>query len=254
MKKFECDIKANNKEWLYKEYIENKRSIRDIAKECLVSCDTIRTRLNRFNIVIRPPKESTCLGYTKGINKTISENVISKNLSQKNGKIIDCLNCGKSIYVPKKLLESRKFCSIYCRNIYWQEHTDSDQDWRSYSDYIVWRKNVYKRDFWKCKVCGSKKIINAHHILDGRNFKEFRFDINNGITLCARHHTQLHFHPSSFIQECIKQTSNIGGTLEIDNPETLIIEFLYSFIRSNDYQEESRTDYGIVWSANIIQI
>jgi hypothetical protein len=252
MKKFECDIKANNKEWLFREYVENKRSLRDIAKECSVSDDTIRTRLNRFNIIIRSPKESNCLGYTKNINKIISKKVISKNLSQKNGSIIACLNCEKPIYTPKKLLETKKFCSISCRDIYWREHVNRNQDWRDYPEYDIWRKNVYKRDFWKCKICNNKRKINAHHILDGNSYENLRFDINNGIVLCEKHHIQLHINPSSFIQECIKQTPNIGGNLEIDNPETLITEFLYSFIRSNDYQGESRTDYGIVWSANII--
>lgn len=78
-----------------------------------------------------------------------------------------------------------------------------------------------------------------------------RFDIGNGITLCEKHHIQLHKYTSSFIQECIKQTPNIGGTPEVDNPEAQIRKYLFFLIGSNDYQGESRTDYGIVWTATI---
>ena len=66
-----------------------------------------------------------------------------------------------------------------------------------------------------------------------------RFDTENAIVLCEKHHIRLHKNTSSFIQECVKQTSNIGGTPVVDNPEASIREFLLSLIRSNDYQEES---------------
>jgi len=251
MREFECDIKANSKEWLIEEYINKSRSMEDLARECGVCADTIRTRLNRFGIKIRPPKESSKLKYAVGIKHAKTQKVINRILSQKTGGIIFCLNCGKEVYKSKKKLNTAKFCSISCRDEFYRRNIDRNQDWRDYPEYDEWRKSVYKRDGWKCKICGSKVKINAHHIVPGAKFEEERFSLENGITLCEKHHIQLHTHPSSFIQECIKKTSNIGETPEVDNPETSIKEFLYSLIRSNDYQEESRTDYGIVWSANI---
>lgn len=64
------------------------------------------------------------------------------------------------------------------------------QDRRSDGEYKQWRKNVYKRDEYKCKIanldCSGK--IEAHHILSWKEFKELRYEINNGITLCRAHH------------------------------------------------------------------
>ena len=63
---------------------------------------------------------------------------------------------------------------------------------RSYhdNDYKIWRAEVYKRDNWKCKIADEncKGKIEAHHILDWENYKELRYKVNNGITLCHAHH------------------------------------------------------------------
>jgi hypothetical protein len=63
MKKLELDILANDENWLYQKYIIELRSLRSIAKECNVSDDTIRTRLNKFGIKIRDHKETVKCGY-----------------------------------------------------------------------------------------------------------------------------------------------------------------------------------------------
>ncbi len=60
---------------------------------------------------------------------------------------------------------------------------------RSDPDFIQWRKNVFIRDEYKCKICGeSNKYVQAHHILSWREYPELRYEINNGITLCLAHH------------------------------------------------------------------
>lgn len=55
-----------------------------------------------------------------------------------------------------------------------------------------WAKEVYKRDLYKCTICGSKKRINAHHLNSYHSFPEERYDINNGVTLCVEHHKDFH--------------------------------------------------------------
>jgi 5-methylcytosine-specific restriction endonuclease McrA len=51
----------------------------------------------------------------------------------------------------------------------------------------AWIEAVKTRDGNKCVYCGSDKNTNAHHIIP-REIEKFRFDVNNGVTLCAKHH------------------------------------------------------------------
>jgi hypothetical protein len=73
---------------------------------------------------------------------------------------------------------------------------DTAKDRRSYA-YSEWRKGVWLRDNWKCRIanedCSGR--IEAHHILNYTYCPELRYDINNGITLCRAHH------PSKRIEE-----------------------------------------------------
>ena len=56
--------------------------------------------------------------------------------------------------------------------------------------YQEWRKQVWIRDNYKCKIsnpdCNGR--IEAHHILGWTEYPELRYQINNGITLCHAHH------------------------------------------------------------------
>lgn len=66
----------------------------------------------------------------------------------------------------------------------------SKQGERRTSAYFFWRKEVWKRDNWKCLInnqdCSGR--IEAHHILGYKEYPELRYDIKNGITLCHFHH------------------------------------------------------------------
>jgi len=59
-----------------------------------------------------------------------------------------------------------------------------------------WRLSIFLRDKRFCQKCGMKGKrsipINAHHILSYTDNPELRFDINNGITLCKKCHTEFH--------------------------------------------------------------
>lgn len=70
-----------------------------------------------------------------------------------------------------------------------QKYGEANQDRRS-STYRDWRKQVWIRDNWKCKIQNKdcKGRLEAHHILGYTEHPELRYDINNGITLCHFHH------------------------------------------------------------------
>lgn len=137
-----------------------------------------------------------------------------------------CFTC-KSLYQkPKnqggKIWLSRKYCSIKCRPLanlgrkspwtternlqdnpkrrreqHWNWNTDrtkivivGDNIERRSVQYTQWRKSVWQRDNWKCKIANEdcKGRIEAHHILGFTEYPELRYEINNGITLCHFHH------------------------------------------------------------------
>lgn len=93
-----------------------------------------------------------------------------------------CMECG----IEKRSGENHPY---YNPNL-----TDDERvSRRDYSEYQLWRENVYKRDKYACRGCSSvgKRIV-AHH-LDGYHWcKERRTDLSNGVTLCEDCHTNFH--------------------------------------------------------------
>jgi 5-methylcytosine-specific restriction endonuclease McrA len=47
-----------------------------------------------------------------------------------------------------------------------------------------WAKKVKFRDRFECKACGYKGYLHSHHILPKSKYPKYRYNINNGITLC----------------------------------------------------------------------
>ena len=64
---------------------------------------------------------------------------------------------------------------------------------RRSSAYANWRKEVWLRDNFTCKIanpeCSGR--IEAHHILGYSEHPELRYKTNNGITLCHAHHPRV---------------------------------------------------------------
>lgn len=58
--------------------------------------------------------------------------------------------------------------------------------------YEKWQQAVFERDERKCQMCGSSENLNAHHVIAWMESLELRYDVDNGITLCATCHTKWH--------------------------------------------------------------
>jgi len=58
-------------------------------------------------------------------------------------------------------------------------------------NHSVWREKVLERNGDKCSICKrdltDKRLRHIHHII-GKEFKELRYDENNGILLCPKCH------------------------------------------------------------------
>jgi hypothetical protein len=60
--------------------------------------------------------------------------------------------------------------------------------------YKAWRKAVYKRDRWKCRMpgCpGTDRRLNAHHIRRWADAPALRYVVGNGVSLCRTCHKRI---------------------------------------------------------------
>lgn len=108
----------------------------------------------------------------------------------------DCMNCGLSF--TRIGTKPRKFCSQKCRSVYYsaENHplwdggkTTESEKIRKSVDYKNWRKEVFKRDDFTCKICNKRGgRLQADHIKPFSIFPSLRLDVSNGRTLCVDCH------------------------------------------------------------------
>lgn len=65
----------------------------------------------------------------------------------------------------------------------------SRRDRKLYEDLKDWAFKVKTRDKFECAICGSAEDLQAHHILEKKMFPKHMLNLDNGITLCSRHHS-----------------------------------------------------------------
>lgn len=61
-----------------------------------------------------------------------------------------------------------------------------------------WSYLVHLRYGNKCALCGSTEDLHAHHIVAWKVCEENRYNVNNGILLCKKHHDLAHKNPCIF--------------------------------------------------------
>lgn len=109
-----------------------------------------------------------------------------------------CMDCGEEVSPVKSVVRCRKCAAKFISG---ENHPNWIHDRSSLSRvvnygerrsymYANWRKQVWLRDNFKCKIanpdCGGR--VEAHHILGWASYPELRYEVNNGITLCHAHH------------------------------------------------------------------
>lgn len=68
----------------------------------------------------------------------------------------------------------------------------------------LWSELVKIKAGYKCEYCGTDSHLNSHHVFSRSNYS-VRWDLLNGICLCAGHHTlnskfSAHKAPADFIE------------------------------------------------------
>lgn len=105
-------------------------------------------------------------------------------------KKVKCDYCGTEICKPPCYLKSKHhFCNIDCK-VKWRSENRKTRPYYYYGkDWRKTRKDVLKRDSFKCTNCGDDKMLEIHHkkrwLDSGEN------GLDNLVTLCRKCHRQL---------------------------------------------------------------
>jgi len=132
----------------------------------------------RYVVTIRDNKKSKYIGTFKTLEDAIIHRDNALKLAHKEAKI--------------QLNNQTKIEKIY-------------QDWRNDPRYHHWIQICIERDKC-CQICQSIDHLNVHHLKNGEDHPKYRFDIDNGITLCRSCHTAFHCsYKNSFREKCTEK-------------------------------------------------
>lgn len=99
------------------------------------------------------------------------------------------------------------------RNPRWRSDlTEKDRmDRRILPEYKEWREEVFKRDNYTC-VCGKRGgALEAHHLESYSRNRELSFSVDNGVTLCKKHHRRFHTEYGCIDNNKVQSLKFIGG-------------------------------------------
>ena len=120
----------------------------------------------------------------------------------RKGSVIKCVICGKEKFVsPSRILRKVKYCSNKCFYIGFSGKNNPNwtgvehKPYKHYRNaaYKKWRKGVFTRDDFTCQKCGKRGgYLHPHHLKSYTKFPTFRYEIDNGKTLCVSCHRLVH--------------------------------------------------------------
>jgi predicted DNA-binding protein YlxM (UPF0122 family) len=220
-----------NKDILYKLYVQEKKSLTEIAKIFNISAMTVLDRMKKFNIERRTKSEAakgennSFYGkhHTEEAREKMSEVKKGRHFSEEHKRKLSKARKGKKnpMYGKHRSEETKKKISEACKgeknhnygkhrseeykikmreinkgenNPYWKGGiTPENIKVRRSREMCLWRKAVLERDNFTCQACSKKGgKLHVHHINNFSDFPELRVAIDNGITLCKKCHKKFH--------------------------------------------------------------
>lgn len=129
-----------------------------------------------------------------------------KKASEETKKKMSISHMGNKSNTGRKLTEEHKMnvrLSLRGENHWnWKGGLKSENSIRrNRAEYKEWRKAVFIRDSYKCKIQNGDCVheIHAHHILRFSEYPELRYELSNGITLCRNHHPLKRSHEQELV-------------------------------------------------------
>jgi hypothetical protein len=168
------------------------------AKKCSL-------KLNRTSGAIK--RMASLLGLEYKLGRDFARLLVVNHRRHLDAQInATCQYCNEEFHYTKFTAKGvpRKYCSVKCYsatkhgsgNPHWKgglQHIYEERDYlMSQKPYREWRLSVFKRDNFTCQKCNNKKDICAHHIKGWTKYPEFRYDVDNGQTLCKNCHQGSH--------------------------------------------------------------
>jgi hypothetical protein len=160
---------------------------------------------DRNSIITKPRKSCRSCSAKKVTNrrKDLSGKIFGKeciilqekNINEERIFIAECGICKKQFEVKySQVFNKTKTCkkcyieSISGYNNYRYNNNLENKDRidrRTIFGYTKLVKDTYKRDNYRCVICGRNDYLCSHHLDSYAEFPNKRFDINNCITLCS---------------------------------------------------------------------
>lgn len=190
--------------WLRREYTENLRSVRDIAREIYgveKNSSAVLNLLNKYGIERRTGSDAI---KTQWINnderRALSSKTMKKTMTPQLREKI------KAKMQTDEYREKQRISKTGERNgmhgvfgadhPQWNPERTHDQrvTERKTHEYKDWRRNVFVRDNYRCRLCGDKRGRNlvVHHLNSYHENEAGRYDTENGLTLCKVCHLEYH--------------------------------------------------------------
>lgn len=161
MSKKEKNYSYRNEKWLFNQYIELEKSIRQISKICTVSFNAIRYWLIKFNIKIRTNSESNKIMQNKPeVKKKHSESMKGKKKSEEHKRKIGESMKKQHKKYPEKWKRSEEFKNQQSERM----KGDKNPNWRGGSSkYKIIHRNIRKRKIETgiCNICKKPEFYNG---------------------------------------------------------------------------------------------
>jgi len=117
----------------------------------------------------------------------------NKNSKKPNRFCVDCNLILKSINKNDRCPKCNK---IFKKQYKRENGLYKSRDYhliRCSSEFKEWRENIFTIDDYICQKCEQKGYdLHPHHILNFSQYKDQRFNPNNGITFCVKCHRLFH--------------------------------------------------------------
>ena len=199
-------------------YLNQKKSIAEIAKEKGCSIGGVQYLLEKYEIPRRTSGE--------GVSIALAKPECKQKLSEAQKKIWDNLDYRKKMSMAearKKIWDNLDYRKKMSMAISKAKRGEKSHFWkggktkitmllRESAKYNLWRQSVYIRDNFVCQKCGQKGgDLVAHHkkpfsklleevkknltlfdLYEGALIYSPLWDVDNGITLCLKCHKKIH--------------------------------------------------------------